>query len=212
MTDSRLLRRAALLGGLATVFFVAEIPLYFIYSGPPPDGVILVRILLNLLGVAALIPFLAALGQLIHRLDAAIDWVTATMIVAGAIWLTLSLVAQSTECGTAIVTVARIDPTTDGVLTPGQFLMQGAMSRVLCAVLLLAAGHALRRTRLLPGWVGLSAYAVALLNLAFVPAMFFGHVAAHFYSAQGWGTTATASGFVIAWFGALSLALWRAGR
>ena len=194
MTDSSLLRRAALLGSVATVFFVAEIPLYFIYSGPTPDGVILARILLNLLGVASLISFLAALGQLIHRLDAAIDWVTATMIIAGAIWLTLSLVAQSTEGGTAIVTAARIDPTTDGVLTPGQFLMQGAMSRVL------------------PGWVGLAAYAVALLNLAFVPAMFFGHVAAHFYSAQGWGTTATASGFVIAWFGALSLALWLAGR
>src|SRR5262245_57430065 len=82
-------RRAARLGAAATILFMAEIPLYFVYAGAPPDGNILTRILINLAAVAFLIPFLAAVGQLIHRRDAEIDWVTATIVIAGAVWLTL---------------------------------------------------------------------------------------------------------------------------
>jgi hypothetical protein len=40
---------------------------------------------------------------------------------------------------------------------------------------------------------------IALINFAFVPAMFFGPDAAQFYSAVGWGTTATAPVLVVMW-------------
>jgi hypothetical protein len=40
---------------------------------------------------------------------------------------------------------------------------------------------------MLPTWVGRTAYVLALINLAFVPALYFGDNAADFYSAQGWG-------------------------
>jgi hypothetical protein len=43
------------------------------------------------------------------------------------------------------------------------------------------------------------AFLVAFINLAFVPAMFFGYDAAQFYSAVGWGTTATAPVLVVWW-------------
>ncbi len=48
-----------------------------------------------------------------------------------------------------------------------------------------------------------------MINLAFVPAMFFGPVAAQFYSAAGWGTTATAPVLVVIWILLVSIALLR---
>ncbi|MER7952631.1 hypothetical protein ABTY59_35085 [Streptomyces sp. NPDC096079] len=48
--------------------------------------------------------------------------------------------------------------------------------------------YAILRSGVLPRWTGRLAYAVALVNLAFVPSLFFGTDAADFYSAVGWAT------------------------
>jgi len=51
----------------------------------------------------------------------------------------------------------------------------------------------------MPAWLAWLAFLIAFINLAFVPAMFFGYDAAQFYSAVGWGTTATAPVLVVCW-------------
>jgi hypothetical protein len=106
-------------------------------------------------------------------------------------WLTFSMVAQAMEAGTAIVSNFPIDPTVDGVLAAGQFLLWGAIFRLMTTLFLSASGFAILRGRLMPAWLAWLALLIALINLAFVPAMFFGYDAAQFYSAVGWGTTAT---------------------
>ncbi|WOX23500.1 hypothetical protein [Streptomyces solicathayae] len=72
-------------------------------------------------------------------------------------------------------------------------------ARLLTAILLTAAGYAILRSGTLPRWTGRLAYAVAIVNLAFVPSLFFGTDAADFYSAVGWGNTAMTAALVVYW-------------
>ena len=77
------------------------------------------------------------------------------------------------------------------------------------AVLLLAAGLAIRRTRVLPGWLSTSALLIALVNLACVPSLYFGADAATFYSALGWGVTALVASLIGYWVLAAGIVLLR---
>jgi hypothetical protein len=65
------------------------------------------------------------------------------------------------------------------------------------------------RSGILPRWIGRAAYLVAVINLAFIPAMFFGDDAADFYSAVGWGTAATAATLLLYWALAAGIAALR---
>lgn len=87
--------------------------------------------------------------------------------------------------------------------------MQGSIGRLMTTLLLLASGFAILRGRFMPVWLGRLAWVIALINLAFVPAMFFGPVAAQFYSAVGWGTSATAPALVVIWIFVASVVLVR---
>ena len=68
------------------------------------------------------------------------------------------------------------------------------------------------RTGLFRRWVGRSAYVLAAINLAFVPAIYFGDDAADFYSAQGWGTTASMGALWSIWTLAVSISMVRSAR
>lgn len=74
------------------------------------------------------------------------------------------------------------------------------------ALLLTAAGYAILRTNALPRWAGQSAYLLALVNLAFVPSLYFGIDPSRFYSALGWGNTALTAGLITYWSAAVGIA------
>jgi hypothetical protein len=121
-------------------------------------------------------------------------------------------VPQSMEVGAAISVDHDIDTTTEGPFAAAQYLMQGAVSRLLMALFLIALGIAVSRLELLPRWVGRSAYLLAAINLAFLPAVYFGADAADFYSAQGWGTTASMGALWSLWTLAVSISILRSAR
>ena len=87
--------------------------------------------------------------------------------------------------------------------------MFGSIGRLMTTLFLSASGFAILRRRLMPAWLGWLAWIIAVVNLAFVPAMFFGFDAAQFYSAVGWGTTATAPRLVLCWILIVSIILIR---
>lgn len=190
-----------------------HIPLYFMYSGPPPAWNVFTRDLVGLIVCAFLIVFIAGISYLIRHADAAYEWVASLVYAAGLIYVAVTLVAISLEAGVVFGTPdGSVDPTIDGPLAEGNILIHGSIKRLLTAVFLVPAGYAVLRTRMLPCWVGRAAYGIALFNLAFVPSIYFGKDAAQFYSAIGWGNSAFAASFMMYWILALGITMLRQPR
>jgi hypothetical protein len=100
-----------------------------------------------------------------------------------------------------------IDPT---ITVSGTYLLYGTVPRLIEALFLAAFTYTVTRTRTLPRWAAVSAGVLALVNLAFVPSLYFGNDPANFYAANGWGTTATMGGLFMLWMLATSIAVLRA--
>ncbi len=210
MNDVQVRRITGISGVLIGALTVIVIPLYFIYSGPPPAWNVLTRDLINLVLCAVLIVFTAGLSHLIRRADAAFEWVASILYAAGLLFIGMTLVAISLEAGGVFGTPnGTIDPTIDGPLADGNVLIHGPIKRLLTAVFPLPAGYAILRTRMLHPAFGWAAYLIALFNLAFVPSIYFGNDATRFYSALGWGNSAFAASFLAYWMLAAGIALLR---
>jgi hypothetical protein len=207
-TEQRLVRRLTGTSALtAGVLGTALGPLYFMYSGAPPTSNVLTRNLLNLLVVGAIIVFLAGLRAVIRQADAAYEWLASLVFGAGMVYAAINLVKISLETGVVLgAPDGTLDPTTDGPLAHANILLHGSADRLVTALLLTAAGYGILRTRALPRWAGSSAYVLAVVNLAFVPSLYFGTDAAAFYSALGWGNTALTSGLLLYWVAAVGIA------
>lgn len=212
MNDATTRRYAGLFGIIASLFIVVQVPLYFLYSGAPPDWDILTRSLLGITGCTLYLVFFVGLRHVIERAGPAASLPASLVQISGLLWVAMVFVPQSMEAGAAISVDHDIDTTTEGPYAAAQYLMQGAISRLLMALFLVSLGIAVRRYAVLPRWVGTSAYVLAVINLAFVPAVFFGDDASHFYSAQGWGTTATMGAFWSIWTLLVSVSTLRSAR
>ncbi len=200
MNDRTVQRITGVSGVAVGVVGLASVPLYFIYSGPPPAWDVLTRNLLTIIACMFLIMFFTGLRHLIGHAAAGFDWLASLIYGTGLIYVAIILVGSSLEVGPAIAhPSAGIDPTTTGPLADGDILIHGSIGRALTVLMLGAAGYAIRRTRVLPGWIGAVAYLIAAINLVFVPSLYFGNNAATFYSALGWGNTAMTASLITYW-------------
>jgi len=190
----------------AAVALIVEVPLYFLYDGPPPDSNVLARLLFGIFGLTFLIVFAAAFRELVRTVRPAYEWAGSLAFTAGLVYGTVTLVSSGLEGGAVIAADHPIDPTID---VSGTYILYGTIGRVLLALFLVALGHTLSRTRLLPRWAHRSAFVLAGINVAFVPSLFFGNDPAHFYAANGWGTTASMGAILSYWLLALGVSLCR---
>ena len=204
-------RRTGLFGILAAVMIIIQVPLYFMYE-TPPDWDILTRTLIGLVGCVFYLVYFVGLRLLVERTDPALEWLAGLLQTAGLLWVAMVFVPQSMEAGAAISVDKDIDTTTEGPFAAAQYLMQGAISRLLMVLFLVTLGMVVARSGLFRRWVGRSAYVLAAINLAFVPAVYFGDDAADFYSAQGWGTTASMGALWAWWTLAVGISMVRSSR
>ncbi|MFG1608574.1 hypothetical protein [Actinoplanes sp. NPDC049265] len=211
MTEATIRKRTGLFGLISSLLIIAQVPLYFVYE-TPPDWNIITRSLIGATGCTLFIVYFTGLRQLIARVDPAYDWPATVTHMAGLLWVAVVFVPQSMEVGAAISVDHDIDTTKEGPFAAAQYLLQGAVSRLLMGLFLIAFGICVTRLRLLPKWVGRSAYVLAAVNLAFVPAVYFGDDPADFYSAQGWGTTASMGAVWSIWTLAVSVSMLRSAR
>lgn len=211
-TDARHRRVAGVLGLIAGLCTVLPIPLWFIYDGPAPDSNILTRILFTVIGIVVYVGFAAALRNVIIRRDRELEWLGTLAFGTALLYAVMVLVSMSLEAGTAIASATPVDPTQDGPLAPGSFLMYGTLARLITAAFLTTVSIVTWRTRLVPRWVSVVGFAIAAFNLVFVPSLYFGGDAAHFYSATGWGATAFAASFQFYWVIIASVALLRRAK
>ncbi|GHE14030.1 hypothetical protein [Streptomyces alanosinicus] len=196
-------RRLTGLAAIATAAaFIVEVPLYFVYSGPPPDSNVLARLLIGILALAFLIVFVTAFRELLKEANPAYEWVGTMAFATGLVYATITLVSSGLEAGAVIAADHPIDPT---ITVSGTYILYGSISRLMLAMFMTTVGYGISRTNLLPHWTARSAFALAWLNLAFVPSLFFGNTPAHFYAANGWGTTALMGAIFSYWILALGI-------
>ncbi|MEV6768000.1 hypothetical protein AB0N05_05130 [Nocardia sp. NPDC051030] len=191
---------------IGAIFMLVELPLYFVYDGAPPDANILTRSLFGLIALTLLVAFMTGLGQLVKRTAPEYEWIGSIAVAAGLMWLTVAFVSTGLEVGAVIQSPTDIDPT---ITVSGTYILYGTVSRLLEGLFLIAFGLVATRTRVVPRWAARSAYALAVINFAFVPSLFFGNTPANFYAANGWGTTATVGGFTMLWLLAIGITLVR---
>ena len=140
-------RRVGWVGVVASALIVLQVPLYFVYDGAPPDGNILTRTLIGLLGVTCYLVWFVGLRDLFDRADPDSSWLSGVIHTAGLVWCAMVFVPQSMEAGAAISVDHDIDTTTEGPFAAAQYLMQGAISRLLMAAVLIALGIVVSRDR-----------------------------------------------------------------
>ncbi|MCZ0991605.1 hypothetical protein [Streptomyces diastatochromogenes] len=206
MNETIARRLTGLAGIAAATAFIVEVPLYFIYSGPPPDSNVLTRLLIAMIALAFLIVFVTAFRELVKRVSPAYEWVGTMAFATGLVYATITLVSSGLEAGAVIAADHPIDPT---ITVSGTYILYGAIGRLMLAIFLIAVGYGISRTNLLPRWTGRSAYVLAGANLIFVPSLFFGNTPAHFYAANGWGTTALMGALLSYWLLALGISTYR---
>ncbi|WP_149261978.1 hypothetical protein [Actinomadura sp. K4S16] len=180
----------------AAVLLVVEVPLYFVYSGPPPDSNVLSRLLLGILALGFMLVFVASFREFVKSVDARYEWVGNFAFAAGLAYVLVTLVSSGLEAGAVIAADRPIDPTID---VSGTYILYGSIGRMLLVFFLTALGFAIRRTGALPRWTGTSAYVLGGVNFVFIPSLFFGNKPAFFYAANGWGTTASMGAILSYW-------------
>ncbi|MET8163856.1 hypothetical protein ABZT34_06260 [Streptomyces sp. NPDC005329] len=191
---------------VAAVALIVQVPLYFVYDGPPPDGNVLSRLLIGIVALASLVVFVTAFRELVGRVSPAHAWAGSLTFATGLVYATVTLVSMGLEAGAVIAVDHPIDPTID---VSGTYVLYGSISKLMLALFLTALGQAVTRARLLPRWTARSAYVLAGINLAFVPSLFFGNDPAFFYAANGWGTTALLGAVLSYWLLALGVCTYR---
>ncbi|WP_194813538.1 hypothetical protein [Nocardia sp. XZ_19_385] len=208
--DSTMIRTVIGTAGLiATALTLVELPLYFLYSGPPPDWNVFTRSLFGLTGLTLFVVFMSGLRYLVKAHAPQYEWAGGLVTAAGLMWITVSFVSTGLEVGAVIEAAEPIDPT---ITVTGTYILYGSISKLLMALFLCAFGFAMSKARLLPDWTVWSAYLLAAAQLLFVPSLFFGNNPANFYAANGWGTTATMGGLMMLWLLAISIAMLRTRR
>ncbi|OIJ65511.1 hypothetical protein [Streptomyces mangrovisoli] len=202
MHETMMRRLTGVSGIAAAAAFIVEVPLYFLYSGPPPDANVLSRLLIGILGLGCLIVFMAALRELVAVVRSDTAWAGSLALVSGLAYAIVTLVSSGLEAGAVIAADRPVDPT---VAVDGTYILYGTVSRMLAAMFLTATAYAISRTGLLPRWTSRTAYALAAVDLAFMPSLFFGNTPARFYAANGWGTTALTGALLSYWLLAVGI-------
>lgn len=183
----------ALFGIAAFALTMAQIPLWFIYSGPPPTKNILTRTFIAIFLLPVFVMFMVGMYEGVRASNVEYASVALVSLLVGLAAMILTMVAHSIQVGAIIGKQKRIDPTTMGSGGEGAMLIYGPINHLLMAVFVATGSIALSGAGLVPDWVSLLGYAVSLFQLALVPSLFYKTDPAHFYSFNGWNIPVSGS-------------------
>jgi hypothetical protein len=182
--------------------------LYFMYSDTPPVWNVLLRTLGALFSLLFELIFFTGFQQTIKKITKENNWLITLMYNTVCICIAINFVAHSLEAGGVLNPEGvAVDATQDGILAQGNYLLYGSISRLLMATFMGIIGIITFETRIFPKWTGWLAIIIGIINLIFIPSMFFGTNAGDFYSAIGWGNSALAASLLTWWILAMSIIL-----
>lgn len=195
-------------GLIAGMTVLISAPLYFLYSGAPPVWNVLTRDLITLVTCGAFLVFVTGFGHVMIRISPEAEFASKLAFGAGLVFIAVTLFTTSLEAGVVFgASDGSLDPTIDGPLAHASMLAHGPIKRLFSAIYLFAAGYGAFRARLLPNWLRWSGYVIAILNLAFVPSLYFGTDPTVFYAVHSWANSAVTGSLLFYWVFAVSVIL-----
>jgi hypothetical protein len=145
---------------------------------------------------------------MIKEINKKYDWLRTLMYNTVCICIAISFVGHSLEVGGVLNPEGiPIDATQDGLLAQGAFLLYGSISRLLMATYMTTIGIITFKTKIFPQWTGRIALIIGIINIIFIPSMFFGTNTGDFYSAVGWGNSALTASLSTYWVFIISILL-----
>jgi hypothetical protein len=195
-----MIKVTGIFGILAFLTVPVSMVLYFMYSGIPPVWNVLLRTLVALFSLLFELIFFTGFQQTIKNITKENNWLIVLMYNTVCIYIAINFVAHSLEAGGVLNPAGTaIDATQEGLLAQGNYLLYGSIGRLLMATFMITNGIITFKTKIFPNWTGWLAVIIGIINLAFVPSMFFGTNAGDFYSAIGWGNSALAASAFTWW-------------
>jgi hypothetical protein len=187
--------------------------LYFMYSDIPPVWNVLLRTLVALFNLLFELIFFTGFRQIIKSIIKENNWLIVLMYNTVCICIAINFVAHSLEAGGVLNPAGMaIDATQDGLLVQGNYLLYGSIGRLLMATFMIINGMIIFKRKIFPNWTSWLAVIIGIINLAFVPSMFFGTNAGDFYSAIGWGNSALAASLFTWWILIIGIILLKNGN
>lgn len=142
--------------------------------------------------------------------NASLEWLATTFFAAAMIYVTINLISDALTATMALHTDSgKIDPSVIRTLNESTLLLFGSVAEILVVTMMIVAGIMLYSTKVLPVLTGFLAFLTAIVNLIFVPSMFFGSNFENFYSAAGDGPAAVAPLFFIIWIFTTAISMLR---
>jgi hypothetical protein len=222
MDDLNVRRWAGGFGVAAFVVFLAALPLYFVGVGPGAalentaqfgqfitrtNTYVLIRTTLaDPLIMVGLLVFLAGFRHLVRQARQDFEWIATLVFGVGLVVITMELVADGLEAGSALDTWVRADPSAVRGLMEGSFPMFGAIGLILSAFLLASAGYTSLSSGVLHNWTGWFAFMAAALNLAAAPSILGGTDITGFYTASGYAPFVGQAAMLV-WFLVASISM-----
>ncbi|MCL2067879.1 MAG: hypothetical protein FWG99_10485 [Treponema sp.] len=204
----KMINISSIFGILVFLTTPITVVLYFMYSGTPPVWNVLLRTLVAMFSLLFVLIFFTCFQELIKHLVKENNWIIKLMYNTVCIYIAISFVARSLEAGGVLNPEGiAVDATQDGLLAQGNYLLLGSISRLLMATFMTIIGILTNKIKIFPKWAGLIAIIIGLINLSFIPSMFFGTNAGDFYSAIGWGNSAFSAGLYTIWILLISMVL-----
>src|SRR3979409_781202 len=81
MTELSLRRNTGIFGLVATLISLTQLPLYFMYTGAPPQWDILTRVMVSIIGSAIFIVFLTGFRLVIRQASREMEWASSIALV-----------------------------------------------------------------------------------------------------------------------------------
>ncbi len=213
-------------GLVGVIFFACEVPLWFLGEPAPQISdavaysqylasermIALTRILLDLGLITCFTVFFVGFRHLISKTNPDYEWAGTLSLVAGALWMGVTLVADGLEGGAVLDTLdGKTDPTIVRALVEATLLIyNGSIAFMLTAFFMGAAGYTIEATGALAKWIGWFAWLCAILCIVAIPSMYAPTVdSAGVYNVGGWGNAIIANFPPLLWFLIASIAMIR---
>jgi hypothetical protein len=207
-TFRQMVKTTSIFGILTVTTVPISMVLYFMYKGIPPVWNVLLRTLVALFSLLFELVFFTGFQQIITETTKGDNWLVILMYNTVCVCIAVNFVAHSLEAGGVLNSKKEaIDATQEGLLAQGNYLLYGSISRLLMAAFMIVIGLITFQTEMFPSWTGWMAIIIGIINLIFVPSMFFGTNAGAFYSAIGWGNSALAASLFTWWILIISIVL-----